>query len=134
MSFLGERWPAGWRLAWPGDDVGHLYKGCAQKNPWEEDFLVLLYHMPQSSILAWYIGAGRGKRSLFPSCPHLPARKRSKLGMTCPAGRFLQRSKLKEHLEAKANSVRFYPLCANCVEKVEAIGYPPPKDELLFVV
>jgi hypothetical protein len=52
----------------------------------------------------------------------LPARKRSKLGMTCPAGRVLQRSKLKEHLGAKANSNRFYPLCANCVEKVETIG------------
>jgi len=21
MSFLGEHWPAGWRLAWPGDDA-----------------------------------------------------------------------------------------------------------------
>ena len=54
--------------------------------------------------------------------------------MTCPAGRVLQRSKLKEHLEAKVDSVRFYPLCANCVEKVETIGDPPPKDEILFIV
>src|SRR5712691_6700312 len=90
MSFLRERWPAGWRLAWPGDDVGHLYKGCAHKTPWEEGFLLLLYHIAQSSRLARYLTAGRGKRSLFPSCPHLPARKRSKLGMTCPAGRVLQ--------------------------------------------
>jgi len=90
MSFLGEHWPAGWRLAWPGDDVGHLYKGCAHKTPWEEGFLLLLYHMAQSSRLAWYITAGRGKRSLFPSCPHLSAQKRSKLAMTFPAGRVLQ--------------------------------------------
>ncbi len=54
--------------------------------------------------------------------------------MTCPAGRVLQRFKLKEHLGAKANSNRFYPLCANCVEKVETIGDPRPKDELIFVV
>ena len=44
--------------------------------------------------------------------------------MTYPVGRILQRSKLKEHLEAKANSNRFYPLCANCVNKVETVGGP----------
>src|SRR5260370_42634725 len=103
MSLLSERWPAGWRLAWPGDDVGHLYKGCAYKTPWEEGLLLLLYQMAQSPSLARYVMAGRVKFSLFPSCPHLPARKRSKRGMTCPPARVLQRSKLKEHLEAKAN-------------------------------
>ncbi|SRR6266571_2185683 len=46
----------------------------------------------------------------------------------------LLRSKLAEHLEAKEDSVGFHPLCANCLEKVETIGDPPPKDELLFVV
>ena len=46
----------------------------------------------------------------------------------------LLRSKLAEHLEAKEDSVRFYPLCANCVAKVETIGDPPPQDEILFVV
>ena len=54
--------------------------------------------------------------------------------MTCPAGRVLQRSKLKEHLEAKANSNRFYSLCANCVEKVETIGGLPTQNEVLFIV
>jgi len=29
MSFLRERWPAGWSLAWQDDVVGHFYKGCA---------------------------------------------------------------------------------------------------------
>jgi CRISPR-associated protein Cas2 len=46
----------------------------------------------------------------------------------------LLRSKLAEHLVAKEDSVRFYPLCANCVEKVETIGGPPPTEDLLFVV
>ncbi len=32
------------------------------------------------------------------------------------------------------DSVRFYPLCANCVAKVETIGGPLPQDELLFIV
>ena len=42
--------------------------------------------------------------------------------------------KLAEHLVAKEDSVRFYPLCANCVEKVETIGGPPPEETLVFVV
>ena len=43
-------------------------------------------------------------------------------------------SKLEKHLEARQDSVRFYPLCANCVSKVETVGGPPPADEVLFVV
>ena len=46
----------------------------------------------------------------------------------------LLRSKLAEHLVPKEDSVRFYPLCANCVGRVETIGGPPPVEELLFVV
>ena len=46
----------------------------------------------------------------------------------------LLRSKLEEHLVAKEDSVRFYPLCANCVSKVETVGGPPPADTVLFVV
>ena len=46
----------------------------------------------------------------------------------------LLRSKLAEHLVAKQDSVRFYPLCANCVSKVETVGGPPPADSILFVV
>ncbi len=46
----------------------------------------------------------------------------------------LLQSKLGEYLINAQDSVRFYPLCGNCVEKVETIGDPPPKDELLFVV
>jgi CRISPR-associated protein Cas2 len=46
----------------------------------------------------------------------------------------LLRSKLEEHLVARQDSVRFYPLCANCVSKVETVGGPPPADTVLFVV
>ena len=43
-------------------------------------------------------------------------------------------SRLAEHLEAKEDSVRFYPLCANCVSKVETVGGSPPADDEIFVV
>ena len=46
----------------------------------------------------------------------------------------LLRSKLAEHLVAKEDSVRFYPLCANCVSRVETVGGPPPADQVLFLV
>ncbi|MHB8598488.1 MAG: CRISPR-associated endonuclease Cas2 [Ktedonobacteraceae bacterium] len=46
----------------------------------------------------------------------------------------LLRSKLAEHLNAVQDSVRFYPLCANCVERVETVGGFPPADDLLFVI
>jgi CRISPR-associated protein Cas2 len=46
----------------------------------------------------------------------------------------LLQSKLGEHLINTQDSVRFYPLCANCVEKVETIGDPPPQETLVFVV
>ena len=43
-------------------------------------------------------------------------------------------SKLAEHLEAAQDSVRFYPLCANCLDKVETVGGPLPAEDLLFLV
>src|SRR5947209_19696293 len=46
----------------------------------------------------------------------------------------LLQAKLAEHLVAREDSVRFYPLCANCVERVETIGGPPPAEELVYVV
>src|SRR5207244_9418325 len=42
----------------------------------------------------------------------------------------LLRSKLAEHLVARKDSVRFYPLCANCVSRVEAVGGPRPADQV----
>jgi CRISPR-associated protein Cas2 len=46
----------------------------------------------------------------------------------------LLRSKLAEHLVEQQDSVRFYPMCASCVKRVETVGGPLPMDELLFVV
>ena len=46
----------------------------------------------------------------------------------------LLHAKLEEHLIAKEDSVRFYPLCAGCVSKVETVGAPPPAEEVLFVI
>ncbi len=43
-------------------------------------------------------------------------------------------SKLEKYLEARQDSVRFYPLCANCVSRVETVGGPLPSDDTLFVV
>ena len=41
---------------------------------------------------------------------------------------------MDEYLIDAQDSVRFYPLCATCVAKVETIGGPPPQDEILFIV
>ena len=46
----------------------------------------------------------------------------------------LLRSKLAQHLDAKTDSVRFYPLCADCLSKVETVGGSLPSEDLLFVV
>ena len=46
----------------------------------------------------------------------------------------LLQAKLTEHLDRTQDSVRFYPLCASCVSKVETVGGPPPADDLLFLV
>ncbi len=46
----------------------------------------------------------------------------------------LLQSRLEEHLVVKEDSVRFYPLCSNCVSKVETVGGAPPADEVLFIV
>src|SRR5205823_2565014 len=46
----------------------------------------------------------------------------------------LLQSKLVEHLVDKEDSVRFYPLCANCVDKVETVGGPPPSEDIWLLV
>jgi CRISPR-associated protein Cas2 len=45
----------------------------------------------------------------------------------------LLHSKLDKYLDAKKDSVRFYPLCEACMAKVETIGGEPPTDDLLFM-
>ncbi len=53
--------------------------------------------------------------------------------LTCKQLVLLQ-AKLAKYLEARQDSVRFYPLCSNCVSRVETVGGPPPADEVLFLV
>ena len=46
----------------------------------------------------------------------------------------LLQAELSQHLVAKEDSVRFSPLCALCVEKVETVGGSPPAEERVFIV
>ncbi len=46
----------------------------------------------------------------------------------------LLKSKLAKHIRDTQDSVRFYPLCATCVEKVETVGGPPPSEDTIFIV
>lgn len=46
----------------------------------------------------------------------------------------LLQAKLAEYLVVREDSVRFYPLCASCLSKVETVGGSLPSDETLFIV
>jgi len=48
--------------------------------------------------------------------------------------RILLISKLQPVLDPKEDSVRFYPLCAACVKRVETIGSKPPQERKLVLV
>ena len=46
----------------------------------------------------------------------------------------LLKSKLAKHVEDTQDSVRFYPMCAACLDKVETVGGEPPREDMLFIV
>jgi CRISPR-associated protein Cas2 len=46
----------------------------------------------------------------------------------------LLRSKLADHLIDAEDSVRFYPLCAQCQAKVETVGGSQPHEASVFIV
>jgi len=46
----------------------------------------------------------------------------------------LLQAKLGEHLIPREDSVRFYPLCANCLSKGETVGGPPPEETSVYIV
>ncbi len=46
----------------------------------------------------------------------------------------LLQAKLADHLLADQDSVRFYPLCANCVSRVETVGGPPPEEKKVYII
>jgi CRISPR-associated protein Cas2 len=44
------------------------------------------------------------------------------------------KAKLAKHLNETQDSIRFYPLCAACLDKVETVGGEPPKEDITFIV
>jgi CRISPR-associated protein Cas2 len=48
--------------------------------------------------------------------------------------RILLASKLQAVLDPQEDSVRFYPLCASCVKRVETIGSAPPQERKVVIV
>ena len=48
--------------------------------------------------------------------------------------RLTLRGKLDKILEPEDDSVRFYPLCAACVEKVETVGSEAPEEKQIFII
>ncbi len=46
----------------------------------------------------------------------------------------LLKSKLAKHIKETRDSVRFYPLCAACLDKVETVGGQPPTEDIVFIV
>jgi CRISPR-associated protein Cas2 len=48
--------------------------------------------------------------------------------------RILLRDKLDRVLVPEEDSVRFYPLCEGCLEKVKTVGGPKPEERQVFVV
>ena len=48
--------------------------------------------------------------------------------------RVLLRDKLDAVLKPEEDSVRFYPLCQGCLEKVKTVGGPKPEEPVAFVV
>lgn len=46
----------------------------------------------------------------------------------------LLKSKLAKHINDSQDSIRFYPLCATCLDKVETVGGRPPTEDIVFIV
>jgi CRISPR-associated protein Cas2 len=46
----------------------------------------------------------------------------------------LLKAKLVKHIQDTQDSIRFYPMCASCLEKVETIGGQPPTEDMLYIV
>ena len=50
-----------------------------------------------------------------------------------PKEMLMLRERLDKHLK-EGDSVRFYPLCAACMGKVQTVGGPKPGEEVLYIV
>lgn len=42
--------------------------------------------------------------------------------------------RLEKHLDPNEDSVRFYPLCRDCLRHVETVGSTQPEEEKVFIV
>ena len=92
------------------------------------------------------------KRSLYVVAYDIPSdKRRSKVHKTlCGFGKWTQYSlfevflddkelvllqnRLEAILNPKQDSLRFYPLCQNCIEKVETVGSKPPEEAQVYVL
>jgi CRISPR-associated protein Cas2 len=95
---------------------------------------------------------GKPQRTLYVIAYDIPSdRRRTKVHKTlCGFGQWTQYSlfecyltqkelvtlqgKLDKLLKPEEDSVRFYPLCIPCVEKVMTIGSPKPEERDVFVI
>lgn len=44
------------------------------------------------------------------------------------------RQRLEQHLNEEQDSLRFYPVCASCQNRVETVGSLPPVEPELFLI
>jgi CRISPR-associated protein Cas2 len=44
------------------------------------------------------------------------------------------KTKLAKHISPERDSVRFYPICQNCLPKVETVGGKPPSEDMVFIL
>jgi CRISPR-associated protein Cas2 len=95
---------------------------------------------------------GKPRRALYVIAYDIPNdRRRTKVHKTlCGFGQWTQyslfechltekelialRGKLDPLLKPQEDSVRFYPLCAACVARVETIGSEKPEEENVFII
>ena len=95
---------------------------------------------------------GEAERTLYVIAYDIPSnRRRTKVHKTlCGFGKWTQYSlfechltekelvalhgKLNKILEPEDDSVRFYPMCAKCVAKVDTIGSEKPSEANVFIV
>ena len=54
--------------------------------------------------------------------------------VSCPKGVYSSKIKAGKASKSQQDSIRFYPLCASCLEKVETVGGPLPNEDILFII
>jgi CRISPR-associated protein Cas2 len=44
------------------------------------------------------------------------------------------KAKLAKHIDTQSDSLRFYPLCENCLDKVETVGGSQPAEDMVYII